>query len=157
MPGHSLHLSDGFEPPLPTGKYYPLIFEKRHGSRAQRETKQTILTIAGGSAKGDLQFRAYVTESLRAILAKDETRRKMLQYPRHLAPQKALMAPEVSAEAFAQVVVSHGAGLVHVFSDVKRKIYPDCAPRDHTLSPKLQPQGSSGTVSPLELDAATVN
>ena len=138
MPGHSAHSSDRFEPPLPTGKYYPPIYEKRHRNLVQIDTEQTIYTNAGRPVKVDMQVRAYVTESLRAIVAKDETRRRMLQYPRYLAAQHAPMAPEASAE-------------------VELKICLDRAPREYALSPKLRPQGSSGTVSPLELDAATVD
>lgn len=155
MPGHSLHLPESYEPPLPTGKYYPPIYEKRHRtSDHYRGTKQSARAVSGCFATVDSQVSAYVANSLPSLVSEDDTNRKMQRYKRDMAAQRTTVALDADEKA----VSNHDAGTLHLVNGVKQKTYrlPKVS-RSCPVSPQLQPQDGSGAVTPLELGAMDEN
>ncbi|OAQ58023.1 hypothetical protein VFPPC_12542 [Pochonia chlamydosporia 170] len=127
------------EPPLPTGKYYPPIYEKRHRVRNCKKTNQFACAALGSSAIVDSQVSC-LADALWAL--EDEKERRK---PQCLATQQTIIA----LEAPRKMAPNPCAGTLRGVD-----VNPQSAHgrlRSCPVSPLLRPRDDSGTVTPLKL------
>lgn len=149
--------SGGFhETPMPVGKYYPSNYERRHNStqNAPRTSRGSLRQPAArpSSAKSDTAVPQLNRTDSHARSDSEATRR-LQQYQRdmvaqaYLAAQKATqeLAGKEGASAALAAASLHGAPM-------SRFQFPGTPNRP--VSPRLEPMGSPGPVTPLALEGA---
>lgn len=148
-----LHTSDSCEPLVGEGKYYPTAYEKRHRPRDRRKTNQSTCVSSRLRTVIKRQPSEYAADSLRAVMANDEARRRMGQ--RVSDEQQAALALEANATKGRDA----DPRICHLMDRAKQNIcWHPAASRDRPISPQLRPQDNNlGSVTPLELDSATMS
>lgn len=150
--------SGGFhETPMPVGKYYPSNYERRHNSnqhipRTSRNSLRPPTARGPTSVKSDTAVPQFNRTDSHGRSDSEATRR-LQQYQRdmvaqaYFAAQKATreLAGKEGASAALAAARSHGAPMA-MFQ------FPNAPHRP--ASPRLEPIGSPGPVTPLALEAA---
>ncbi|KUI58970.1 hypothetical protein VP1G_06254 [Cytospora mali] len=150
--------SGGFhESPMPVGKYYPSNYERRHNSsqnppRTSRNSLRPPSARGPSSVKSDTAVPQFNRTDSHGRSDSEATRR-LQQYQRdmvaqaYLATQKATqdLAGKGGAAAALAAASMHGAPL-------SRFQFPGTPHRP--ISPRLEPMGSPGPVTPLALEGA---
>ncbi|UNI22296.1 hypothetical protein JDV02_008196 [Purpureocillium takamizusanense] len=139
----SSYLAPGFhDAPVPMGKYYPSNYERGTRSNLQRQTRHPDETPS--SIKSDSQVPQYKA----AATPEAETRRKMQQYQRDMIAQAAMALGGSSKAAKTSATVAlNGVPL-------NDSLYTSSPHKP--ASPRLDPLGSPGPVTPMDLDAGRV-
>lgn len=152
--------SGGFhEAPMPVGKYYPSNYERRHNStqnapRTSRNSLQPPSARGPSSVKSDTAVPQLNRTDSPGRSEASEAARRLQQYQRdmvaqaYLAAQKAtqeLASKEGGASAALAAASLHGAPLSR---------FQVASVPHRPLSPRLEPMGSPGPVTPLALEGA---
>lgn len=147
----SSYLAPGFhDNPLPMGKYYPSNYEQQQPQRTaegQRDLRPPVPDTMPSSVKSDSHIPQYTPGSPRAEVPEVETRRRMKQYQRDMIAQAA-MALGGSAKRGQS-----GAGVSLNGVPLKDASFAGASPYK-PVSPRLDPLGSPGPVTPMELEAS---
>ncbi|KAK4092172.1 hypothetical protein Purlil1_3425 [Purpureocillium lilacinum] len=140
----SSYLAPGFhDAPVPMGKYYPSNYERSTRSSGQRQARHP--ESLPSSIKSDSQVPQYTG----AETPEAETRRKMQQYQRDMIAQAAMaLGGSSKAAKTGATVALNGIPL-------KDSWYTSSPHKP--ASPRLDPLGSPGPVTPMDLDASRVS
>lgn len=140
----SSYLAPGFhDAPVPMGKYYPSNYERSTRSSGQRQARHP--ESLPSSIKSDSQVPQYTG----AETPEAETRRKMQQYQRDMIAQAAMaLGGSSKAATTGATVALNGIPL-------KDSWYTSSPHKP--ASPRLDPLGSPGPVTPMDLDASRVS
>jgi hypothetical protein len=146
------YLPAGFhDTPLPVGKYYPSNWEQRHeaGEHSQAEdfrpsAGRTLPSHARSDTVVPTQTRTAAAHSPEA-----ETRRKMQQYKRDMVAQAAQALGGATRTGWRP-----GSGFPPKTNSMGGLRLHNSAPHKPN-SPRLQPLGSPGPVTPMELESSS--
>lgn len=139
---------------LPMGKYYPSNWEKRHGKSPQSRPS-TATHAAAPVIRSEPQVPKYHGDQAHARPGSD-IKRRLQQYQRDMVAQaamaaNALIASSGSAKSAAAAASSLGGGGGVPLP--RAQIATNFLKTHKPLSPRLQPVGSPGPVTPMSLEA----
>ncbi|POR33573.1 Uncharacterized protein TPAR_06268 [Tolypocladium paradoxum] len=149
----SSYIAPGFhDNPLPMGKYYPSNYEQQQqqqrSASGQRNLRPSVSDTLSSSVESDSQVPQYAPGSPRAEAPEVETRRRMQQYQRDMIAQAAM-----ALGGSAKVASKSGAGVSLNGVPLRDPSFAGASPYRPT-SPRLDPLGSPGPVTPMELEAS---
>ncbi|KAK8110085.1 hypothetical protein PG999_008222 [Apiospora kogelbergensis] len=128
--------------PLPIGKYYPSNYEKRKEEKRSQQPRPMASTPQSMSVKSDTQvptYRSDTSSSLGHSRNESEAKRRLQQYQRDMIAQATLALNGGNVNAAALNAISlRNMGFTSVTKPNK---------------PRLQPLGSPGPVTPMELES----
>ncbi|KAK8067849.1 hypothetical protein PG996_006961 [Apiospora saccharicola] len=133
--------------PLPMGKYYPSNYEKRkEDKRMQQPPRPMAANTQSMSVKSDTQvpmYRPDTTSPMGHSRNESEAKRRLQQYQRDMIAQAtlALNGGNVNAAALNAIQLRNMG-----FTSVTKPNKPN--------KPRLEPLGSPGPVTPMELESA---
>ncbi|KAJ6442331.1 2,6-dihydropseudooxynicotine hydrolase [Purpureocillium lavendulum] len=138
----SSYLAPGFhDAPVPMGKYYPSNYE-----RTARETMPQRQTRPADGAPSSVKSDSQVPQYTSGETPEAETRRKMQQYQRDMIAQAAMaLGGSSKATKAGATVALNGVPL-------RDAAWYTSSPHK-PASPRLDPLGSPGPVTPMDLDA----
>lgn len=137
------------EAPMPVGKYYPSNFEAAKSAQAQasRTPRSSMLWPAPSSGSAPAKSESAVPQFNRTDSSRSRTdcdaKRRLQQYQRDMVAQATQAARQLTSgqAASASLAAKHGVP-VQRFQTGSHK----------PVSPRLQPLGSPGPVTPMELE-----
>ncbi|KAK6839544.1 hypothetical protein PG989_016078 [Apiospora arundinis] len=129
--------------PLPMGKYYPSNYEKRKEEKRSQQPRPMASAPQSMSVKSDTQVPTYrpdASSSMGHTRNESEAKRRLQQYQRDMIAQAtlALNGGNVNAAALNAIQLRN-MGFTSVTKPNK---------------PRLEPLGSPGPVTPMELESA---
>lgn len=124
--------------PLPVGKYYPSNYERR---TRQLQNQRTFVSESVTSyAKTDAQGTGTTYKG------NDDARQRLQQYQRDMVAQASMA---LGGSYKPSMLPGNAAALRNLpIQDARRPATPQ-----HPISPQLQPLGSPGPVTPMDLEA----
>lgn len=139
---------------LPLGKYYPSNYEKRSTGSSQNSLKpgRAVITSA---AKSEPMVPKYRHETSAHSRTNSEVKRRLLQYQRDMVAQATIAASALLAsnrQSGGPTPASTLPGGVTLPSNVK--LGKTMIKTHKPVSPRLEPLGSPGPVTPMSLEAA---
>ncbi|PNY25234.1 Uncharacterized protein TCAP_04812 [Tolypocladium capitatum] len=153
----SSYIAPGFhDNPLPMGKYYPSNYEpqqqqqqqqQQRTAQSQRNLRPSVPDAPPSSVKPDSPVPRYDPGSPRVEVPEVETRRRMQQYQRDMIAQAAM------ALGGSATMAKTGAGVSLNMVPLKHPSFAGASPYK-PASPRLDPLGSPGPVTPMELEAS---
>ena len=149
----SSYLAPGFhDSPLPMGKYYPSNYEQQQqkqsqSAQAEASMRPSLSDTMPSSVKSDSHVPQHMTGSPRPEVLEAEARRRMKQYQRDMIAQAAMVLGSSAKLGKSGTRVSlNGVPL-------KDETFAGASPYK-PASPRLDPLGSPGPVTPMELEAS---
>lgn len=138
------------EAPMPVGKYYPSNYEasrsrqnSSHSQRTSRGSLQPPSSSGLGSAKSDTAVPQLNRSESSRGRSDSDAKRRLQQYQRDMVAQATQAARQLASgqAASAHLAAKHGASVQKFQIGSHRPV-----------SPRLQPLGSPGPVTPMELE-----
>ncbi|PHH64210.1 hypothetical protein CDD81_4824 [Ophiocordyceps australis] len=144
----SSYLAAGFhDSPVPMGKYYPSNYEQHQRKNVSRRIRPSMGDSLSASAKSDSQVPNQILERAQGEATEADTRRKMQQYQRDMIAQAAM-----ALGGSSRMVAKSGAGVSLSGLPVK-DVWFTGATMHKPASPRLDPLGSPGPVTPMDLES----
>jgi hypothetical protein len=149
--------SGGFhETPMPVGKYYPSNYERRHNStqNAPRTSRNSLRqpAVRPSSAKSDTAVPQFNRTDSHGR-SDSEATRQLQQYQRDMVAQAYLAAQKATQELAGKEGASAALAAASLHgTPLSRFQFPGTPHRP--ISPRLEPMGSPGPVTPLALEGA---
>jgi len=134
---------------LPLGKYYPSNYEKRPAGGAQSHLHPSRAGV-GPSAKSEPQVSTYRKDApLAHSRTSSDVKRRLLQYQRDMVAQATVAASALLANNEASAPTLPGGVTLPTNVQLGKSIIRTHKP----VSPRLEPLGSPGPVTPMSLEA----
>ncbi|PHH75829.1 hypothetical protein CDD82_4272 [Ophiocordyceps australis] len=144
----SSYLAAGFhDSPVPMGKYYPSNYEQHQRKNVSRRIRPPMGDGLSTSLKSDSQVPKQRLERSQAEASEADTRRKIQQYQRDMITQAAM-----ALGGSSRMVTKSGAGVSLSGLPVKDVWFTGAA-MHKPASPRLDPLGSPGPVTPMDLES----
>lgn len=138
------------EAPMPVGKYYPSNYEAarstQNNNQNQRTPRSTVRPPSSGgpsSVKSDTVVPQFNRSDSSRARSDSDAKRRLQQYQRDMVAQATQAARQLASGqiASANLAAKHGVPVQKFQTGVHRPV-----------SPRLQPLGSPGPVTPMELE-----